>query len=160
MRIVINAIGIGRPQPVTREIVGVVKQVKQRPGDLEDGTIVYVPRSQNTWNSAVLVVTPAGGAVADLAPAVRAAIARVNRSVPVGEFQTLEQVTRGVIERPRFRTVMVMTFAALALILAMVGVFGCSPTPSSSGDGNSVSAWRSGRPRPTCSGWCSPGLAA
>jgi putative ABC transport system permease protein len=124
MRIVINPIGIGRQQPVTREIVGVVKQVKQRPGDLEDGAIVYVPRSQNTWNSAVLVVTPAGGAAADLAPAVRTAIARVNRSVPVGRFQTLDEVTRGVTERPRFRTVMVMTFAALALILAMVGVFG------------------------------------
>jgi putative ABC transport system permease protein len=37
---------------------------------------------------------------------------------------TLDDIVRGATSRHRFRAVMVLTFAALALLLAMVGVFG------------------------------------
>ncbi len=66
------------------------------------------------------------GAAEALAPSVRAAISRVDREqlVSVRSVMTLEDIARAATGRHRFRAVMVMAFAALALVLAMVGVFG------------------------------------
>jgi ABC-type antimicrobial peptide transport system permease subunit len=55
---------------------------------------------------------------------VKAAASRVEHEVPFTNVRTMDQVAWDAMARPRFRAVMVMTFAALALLLAMVGVFG------------------------------------
>jgi putative ABC transport system permease protein len=57
-------------------------------------------------------------------PAVKAAIARVDKDQPVTRVRTIEVVASEATARPRFRAVLVGTFAALGLALAMVGVFG------------------------------------
>ena len=124
LRIAVRPISIGGSEPVVREIVGVVQQVKQRADETEASAIVYVPRAQNAWNWAVLLVTAADGPAARLAADVRAAIRRVAPNVPLPPARTLAEVERGATERPRFRTTMVVTFAGLALTLAMIGVFG------------------------------------
>ena len=73
-----------------------------------------------------LVVTPASGRAEALVPAVRAAISRVDREqlVSVRSIMTLEDIAWTVTGRHRFRAVLVIAFAALALVLAMVGLFG------------------------------------
>ena len=57
---------------------------------------------------------------------VRASIGRVDKQqlVSVRDIRTLTDVARSATARHRFRAVLVMTFAVLALLLAMVGVFG------------------------------------
>jgi putative ABC transport system permease protein len=57
---------------------------------------------------------------------VRAAIARVDRDQLVGvrEIRTLQDVAWTATERHRFRAVLVVAFAGLALTLSMIGVFG------------------------------------
>jgi putative ABC transport system permease protein len=57
---------------------------------------------------------------------VRAAIARVDKEqlVSVRDVMTLDDVRRDATGRHRFRAVLVTTFAALALVLALIGVFG------------------------------------
>jgi putative ABC transport system permease protein len=71
-------------------------------------------------------VRPASGRADAYAASVRAAIGRVDREqlVSVRGVTTLEEIASGATSRHRFRAVMVTTFAALALVLAMVGVFG------------------------------------
>ena len=61
-----------------------------------------------------------------LAPSVRAAIARVDKQqlVSVRSVMTLEDVAWEATGRHRFRAVLVTAFAGLALVLAMVGLFG------------------------------------
>jgi putative ABC transport system permease protein len=61
-----------------------------------------------------------------LAPSVRAAIGRVDKEqlVSVRDVMTLEDVALGATARYRFRAVLVIAFATLALVLAMVGLFG------------------------------------
>jgi len=61
-----------------------------------------------------------------LTPAVRAAISRIDTEqlVSVRDVTTLENIEWTATGRQRFRAVMVTAFAALALVLAMVGVFG------------------------------------
>ena len=73
-----------------------------------------------------LVVRPKSGRAEALAPSVRAAISRVDKEqlVSVRDVMTLEDIAWAATGRHRFRAVMVMAFAALALVLAMVGVFG------------------------------------
>jgi putative ABC transport system permease protein len=124
MRIAIRPMQIGPATPIVREIVGVVGQVKSLASEAVEAAQVYVPIAQNAFAFAALVVTPTAGPAAALAPAVRAAAARVDRGVPFTQVRTLDDVARAGTARYRFRAEMVVTFAALALLLAMVGVFG------------------------------------
>jgi len=111
---------------VVREIVGVARQVKARPDETEDLVQVYVPMAQDPMDDMFLLVRPASGSAEAFAPSVRAAIARVDKEqlVSVRGVMTLEDVASEATARHRFRALMVMTFAGLALLLAMVGVFG------------------------------------
>ena len=61
-----------------------------------------------------------------LAPSVRAAIGRIDKDqlVSVRDVLTLEDVAWDATARHRFRAVLVTAFASLALLLAMVGLFG------------------------------------
>lgn len=108
------------------EIVGVARQVKGRPDEAEDLVQVYVPMAQDPVDDIFLLVRPASVRVEGLAASVRAAIARVDRAQLVGvrDVMTLENVAWEATARHRFRAVLVVTFAALALVLSMVGVFG------------------------------------
>jgi putative ABC transport system permease protein len=112
------------PQAVLREIVGVVKDIKERPDEPEAQPHIYVPLAQNTWWLASLVVQPRSGSAAALTPAVRAAVARVDRDKPLTRIRTLTGIAVEATARPRFRAVLVGAFALLALVLAVVGVFG------------------------------------
>jgi putative ABC transport system permease protein len=112
--------------PVVREIVGVARQVKGRPDETEDFVQIYAPLAQSLRDDIYLLVRPASGRAAALAPSVRAAIGRIDREqlVSVREVMTLDDVAWEAAGRHRFRAILVMTFAGLALLLAMVGVFG------------------------------------
>jgi putative ABC transport system permease protein len=112
--------------PVVREIIGVAKQVKGRPDETEDLLQVYVPITQNVIGDIYLVVRPKNGRAENLAASVRAAIAKVDREqlVSVRNVMTLEDVAWDATSRHRFRAALVVTFAMLALVLSMVGVFG------------------------------------
>jgi putative ABC transport system permease protein len=113
-------------KPEVRTIVGVARQVKGRPDESRDFVQVYVPLPQELGDDVYMVVRPKSGEAAGLAPAVRAAIGRVDRERLVGvrEVVTLADIERAATGRHRFRAVMVAAFAMLALVLAMVGVFG------------------------------------
>jgi len=124
VRVTVPMLGLGRVAPVTREIVGVVAPI--RPShEGEDTDQIYVPLTQNAWANSTLVVRPRNGLpAASLASAVQAAIARIDPEQPVTRVQTLAEAEWRAIARPRFRATLVTTFAGLALLLAMVGVFG------------------------------------
>jgi putative ABC transport system permease protein len=122
-RIAINAMATP-PRAILREIVGVVGHVKEAPDEPAPQPQVYVPIAQNPWWNATLVIEPAGGAADALTSGVRAALARVDRDRPAVSIRTLSAIEREATARPRFRAVLIGTFALLALVLAMVGVFG------------------------------------
>lgn len=87
---------------------------------------LYVPMAQNLSDDMFLVIRPSSGRAEALTPAVRAAISRIDAEqlVSVRDVRTLEDIAWTVTARHRFRAVLVVAFAALALVLAMVGVFG------------------------------------
>jgi putative ABC transport system permease protein len=112
--------------PVVREIVGVARQVKGRPDETEDLLQIYVPMAQDPMDDIFMLVRPQSIRAAALVPSIRAAIGRVDKQqlVSTRNLMTLEDVAWEATARHRFRAVLVVTFAALALVLAMVGVFG------------------------------------
>ena len=125
-RVAIRAAAPAQAPPVVREIVGVARQVKARPNEMEDLIQIYVPLAQDTPGDIFMVVRPVSGPAEALAPSVRAAMARVDKEqlVSVRNVMTLDDVASGATARHRFRAVLVMAFAGLALLLAMVGLFG------------------------------------
>jgi putative ABC transport system permease protein len=125
-RVALRPSGSPQAKPVVREIVGVARQVKGRPDETRDFVQLYVPMAQDLSDDIFLVVRPKSGRAEALAASVRAAISRVDTEqlVSVRNVLTLEDIAWTATGRHRFRAVMVMAFAALALVLAMVGVFG------------------------------------
>jgi putative ABC transport system permease protein len=113
-------------KPDVREIVGVARQVKGRPDEAKDFVQLYVPMAQDLSDDIFLVVRPASGPAEALVASVRAAISRVDTEqlVSIRNVMTLDDIAWAATGRHRFRAVLVVAFAALALILAMVGVFG------------------------------------
>jgi putative ABC transport system permease protein len=114
------------PPDVEVEIVGVARQVKGDPTEAEELLQVYVPLAQDTVGDAYLLVRSDAGRAEDLERTVQRVIARHDREQLVGvrPAVTLDGVVTAATARHRFRAILVAAFAALALLLAMVGVFG------------------------------------
>ena len=120
-------IGASQAEPrEIREIVGVARQVKGTPDETEDLVQIYVPMAQSPIDDIFVVVRPQAGYLASLADPVRHAIGRVDKEqlVSVRDALTLEDIAWEATGRHRFRALLVVAFAALALLLAMIGVFG------------------------------------
>jgi putative ABC transport system permease protein len=117
-------IRIGLVDVAEREIIGVARQVKGRPDELEEFDQLYAPFSQDAWPNAFLIVRVTDGDASAVAPAVRSAIADVDPGEAANNVTTLENVAGTATERYWFRAVLVGTLGSLALLLAMVGVFG------------------------------------
>jgi putative ABC transport system permease protein len=109
-----------------REIVGVARQVKGRPDESEDLLQIYVPLAQEIVGDIFMIVRPTSGSASVLSSSIRSAFAEVDKGqvVSVRTEMTLDDVAAQTTARYRFRAILVMTFAALALALAMIGVFG------------------------------------
>jgi putative ABC transport system permease protein len=126
MRVGFKAAGSNQSQTNWGEIVGVAKQVKGRPDEPKEYVQIYVPMAHDLSDDVLLLVRPKSGDASALTASVRAAISRIDREqlVSVRDITTLEDVEWAASGRHRFRAVMVASFASLALVLAMVGVFG------------------------------------
>ena len=112
--------------PSIRTVVGIARQVKRSPHEDADLIQFYGPAMQDLSDDIYLVVRPQAGDAALLTPGVRAAIGRIDKEqlVNVQDVMTLADLEASVTGWHRFRAVMVTAFAGLALVLAMVGVFG------------------------------------
>jgi predicted permease len=104
-------------------IVGVVGDVRQESLSEPAPPLVYVHVLQNSRSSVNLVVR-GEGAPLQLAAAVRQAIWSVNPEQTITRITTLEEVVGGSVARPRLIAALLGLFAALALVLGAVGIYG------------------------------------
>jgi putative ABC transport system permease protein len=117
-------IHIGHGYAVLREIVGVAASVKQDGQSNTDVSLqVYEPFAQFPRTDANFIVR-ANGSSAGLASAVRHAVQQVDSQQPITGFRSLEEILGDSIALPRFRTVLLGLFAALAALLAAMGLYG------------------------------------
>ena len=110
----------------TMEIVGLVRDVLQGL-DLEPKTEMYLPFKQAdallpVFQMTVVLRTSADPALE--ASALRSSLAEIDPNQPLVNVRTMEQNMSVSVAQPRFRTWLIGILAALALLLAAVGVYG------------------------------------
>jgi putative ABC transport system permease protein len=116
-----------RTLDVWREIVGVVRDVHEFTPEQAPEPAMYMPSEQAPrWmqTSATVLVVRTDGDALSLAPALRAAVRDVEPRAALGDLQTMRQVVDRTVAASRFRTVLLAAFAAVALLLAAVGIYG------------------------------------
>ena len=108
---------------VVAEIVGVAGDVKSRGLDSDAGIVYYTPYPQFAWPNVSLTVRTAGDPRA-LANAVQAQVFAGDRDLPTIRVQTLEEYVEGALLQRRRLLYMISGFAAVALLLAVIGLYG------------------------------------
>ncbi len=105
-------------------IVGVVGDVRQNSPGSPPLPTLYMPMEQHPYHSNELqVIVRTSAAPSAMTAAVRKAANDLNPEMAV-KFTTLEDMIGESIAAPRFRTFLATTFALLALLLAMAGIYG------------------------------------
>ena len=107
-------------------VVGVVSDVRQTGLYGDPRMDLYVPYAQERRG----FVTPRDlvlrtkGDPASVAAAVRQAVWAVDKDQPISNVQTMDEVFSAAVSRERFQMLLLALFAALALVLACVGLYG------------------------------------
>ena len=104
-------------------IVGVVAHVKHYGLSAQGREFIYFPYQQTPARQMFLAVRTEGDP-SNLVGAVRNEIAAMDPDQPVADIRNMEQIVYGSVAQPRFNMLMLGIFAAVALILAAVGVYG------------------------------------
>ena len=111
-----------RGETYTARVVGVVTDVLNAPREDPLPTI-YVPHARDPWGNIFLVARAAGEPGAVMAP-LRTALGEVDGSLPVADLELLSERVRQATGRERVLARLMLGFAALALVLSTVGIYG------------------------------------
>ena len=103
-------------------IIGVVADAKARGARQAAKVETFIPYWQLVEPGTVVILKSANPA--RLAGPLRAAVASIDRSIPVAGITTLSEMVGDSIAQPRFFATLAGTFAALALVLAAIGLYG------------------------------------
>ena len=116
-------ITIWRDETFPREIVGVVGGTKPSL-DTEAGSQMYVPFAQDSnWSGMSLVIRTNGNPAASTA-AVRSEIRSLDKGIPVFNVKTMDEVLALSVGPRRTPMLLLSAFAGVALLLAMIGIYG------------------------------------
>jgi putative ABC transport system permease protein len=110
-------------QAVLHSIVGVVGDVHHSGLGVEPEPEIYMPYQQDTWRVMSLVVRSARDPER-LGAAVREQVWAIDRDQPVFNVQSMERVLAQSVAPRRFSLVLLIGFAALAMLLAAIGIYG------------------------------------
>lgn len=105
------------------EIVGVVGNVSQEGLDAQPMPEIYQPFAQRPSEAMVAIIRTSGDPNA-LAPSARRVVASLDHNLPIQSLRSFEKRVAATLDRRRFSTLLLTTFAALALLLSAVGVYG------------------------------------
>jgi len=107
-----------------RRVVGVVGDVARLDRNAQTADQLYTSFAQDRLFSGASLVLRSDADPARLAPAVERLIASLDPGVAVSDVRPLTEVLSGNVVEPRFRMVLVGGFAAAALLLAGIGLYG------------------------------------
>jgi len=110
------------------QVVGVVGDTRSNAADMPAAPAMYMPFAQKRWEwmswLTLVLRTDGGGDASALGAAVRGYVNQVDARLPVQSVSTVPELYRASIARRRFATILTGAFAAVALVLGTVGMFG------------------------------------
>jgi putative ABC transport system permease protein len=120
---------IADPQPVWREVVGVVRTVRHYDLTTPNSRLqVYVPYAQPpfwyTTLPAMTLMVRTQTSPESLVNAVRREVAALDPALPVFSVHTMTEYVDRVLQQPRMSMALMAGFGGLALLMAAVGIYG------------------------------------
>jgi putative ABC transport system permease protein len=106
------------------EIIGVVGDARQWGLDQPPDPEIYVSYAQIAFGANATLVVRTNVEPASLGDAVRRAIRETSADAPVSNVQTMMQVMAVSTAQRRFNTILMTTFAVVALLMATIGLYG------------------------------------
>jgi len=110
--------------PPWREIIGVVGDIRHFATQQEMPPAMYLPVSQVPMWCCLRSVVRTSMDPTNLEPEVRQLVSSMDRDIPVTDVHTMTELLSLQLTQPRFAMILLGTFAALALILTVVGLYG------------------------------------
>ena len=119
-------ITLGDPEDSTSvwmTVVGVVGDVRQEGPAAAAYPQLYLPLAQVSSRSLLIALRTSGDPLA-LTPALKHAVAGIDPNLALGRVATMDERVAGVLARPRVNALLLGGFAATALVLAALGIYG------------------------------------
>jgi putative ABC transport system permease protein len=106
-------------------IVGIVGNTKEWGAEMDDEAILYTPIQQNLqpWRRWSGIIVRGGDAPQAIAQ-IKQAVWSLDANIPVTKTLTMESLMSASLAQRKFTTLLLILFAATALALAMVGIYG------------------------------------
>ena len=114
----------GDEKPFSREIVGVVGNVKHRSLRTDYTPEMYLPTTQIPFNITSLVVRTRVDNPTSLTSAIRAQVASLDPNLPLTSVKVFDEYISRSLARPRFNAILLSIFAGTALLLTAIGIYG------------------------------------
>ena len=116
-------LGDGTIKAPMREVVGVVGNIKRQGLTTEADPQYYLPWEQAVVTAPALCIRTSGDPTRLIAP-LRAELAAMDRDVPLDRPGTLQESVYQAAAQPRFQTLLLTSFACMALLLCAIGLYG------------------------------------
>jgi predicted permease len=109
--------------PVEWQIIGVVRDVRNRGARNETRPEIVVPFAQSPWPSAGVAVRTTADPNA-LRASIGEVVEKLDPDLPMAGVRTMEQIVHERLANDRFNALLFTAFAAVALALAAIGIYG------------------------------------
>jgi len=107
-----------------RQVIGIVKDVRQNDFVADPGLQIYLAyRQVDAFPPNALVLRTTVDPMS-LGPAVRRVVQEVDKDQPVSDIRTMSEIVSAAVARQRFSMLLLGIFAAVALTLAGIGIYG------------------------------------
>jgi putative ABC transport system permease protein len=121
-------IAFTQQQPRWYQIVGVVGSIRHRALDAKELPELYIPYAQPLFAGfgvrPMFIALRTDGDPAAFVPSVRHAIAAIDPDLPISDLRSMEQRVSESLGPRRFNMVLLGVFAAVALVLCAIGIYG------------------------------------
>jgi len=107
-----------------RTIVGVVRDVRGHALESRARPQFYRPHAQAPYGRMTMAIRADATALPSLRSAIQQEFMELDASLPVANFRTMDELVAKAVARPRFSSLLLGLFAAAALMLTVVGLYG------------------------------------